>query len=732
MSVTTDIQAGNETPDAIASRVRAFIPATAMVVLVVVGSLIPLLRNPVFYYWDDTAAVAVGVWQRIPAALLSGELPFLQLDMWRGGNLIAEAATGMWNPVMLGLMFVTHPIDNLAAAITICKIALFVITALGVYRLARGYGADRWMSALAGTMLPLSGWALFIDGSSWINGSAITAFTPWAWWALRRAFRKGFTPWSIVVAVACGYLLTSVGNPYGLLTILVTYIAIAVEAIVTKRAKALWWLIAIGAITLALSVVVYLPFLLTSSVGFRANSEIMNDEFLAVSVSNLLGMSTPSYLPYIRMFGLPEIRTPAMYLAWFLLPILPWLRWRVTRERFLALSSVFVFGGLFLLLVLGPSQFLMFRWPARLTPFLYLAVVVAFAVFASKGFARDRFGLRVTISITAVMVGAWLAASDVPRLVFWHVLSIVGVLALGAVFLRWFRGSTKKAFALLAAGMIVFLGMQMAMVRGNVNVAQYDLPTSRAVLQDGIGQRYQGVTVQIANPMGTFDRRPEGGWSDMLIGTQFAIAGVDATNSYSGIGYNELDSAMCMTYNGSTCPALWTALWERPDGAPAILADLLGAQTVVLQKDFVEEPQTPEGWSIAETTEYATVYVRDDTSTGDGTVTWSDADILSDTRVDTTGEDVEFSAVDGSSVVFGRIAWPGYSATVDGRPLEVGAGPAGLLEVQLPVDVEDGTLELRFTPPGLNIGLAATAVGAAGLMGLLVFMFLMVRKKSNG
>lgn len=730
MTTVSDPRAGTEpVAESTGTRLRRFAPASAMVLLVVVGSLIPLLRNPVFYYWDDTAAVAVGVWQRIPAALLSGELPFLQVDMWRGGNLIAEAATGMWNPVMLGLMFLTHPLDNLAAAITICKIALFVIAALGIYRLARGYGADRWMSALAGTVLPLSGWALFIDGSSWINGSAITAFTPWAWWALRRAMLKGFAPWSIVVAVLCGYLLTSVGNPYGLLTILVAYIAVAVEMIVTRRAKALWWLIATGAITLALSIVVYLPFLMTSSVGFRANSGISNDEFLAVSLSNLLGMSTPSYLPYIRMFGLPEIRTPAMYLAWFLLPILPWLRWRMSRERLLPLTSVFVFGGIFLLLVLGPSQFLMFRWPARLIPFLYLAVIVAFAVFASKGFARDRFGMRVALSITAVMVGAWLAASDVPRVVFWHVLSIVGVLALGAIFLRWFRRSSRGAFVILALGMIAFLGMQMAMVKGNVNVAQYNLPTSRAVLQEGIGERYQGVTVQVANPMGTFDRTPEGGWSDMLIGTQFAIAGVDATNSYSGIGYTALDTEMCMTYNGSTCPNLWNVLWERPDGAPDTLANLLGAQTVVLQKDFVEDPQTPEGWHVEEETDYATVYVRDAPILDGGTVTWTDADVTSDVRVGSTGEDVAFSADDASSIVFARVAWPGYSATVDGQRVEVGPGPAGLLEAQIPAGVDSGTLELRFTPPGLSIGLIGMALG---LVGLVIVVLLAARRRNAG
>lgn len=710
MTATT----AQDAPAAVTTRWRNVIPWASMILVVTIGSLIPLFRNANFYFWDDTAAVAVGVWQRIPEAILAGESPFLQLDMWRGGNLIAEAATGMWNPVMLGLMFVTHPIDNLAIAITICKIALFLIAAAGVYALARNYGANRWMSALAGAVMPLSGWALFIDGSAWINGSAIAAFTPWAWWALRRAFLKGWTAGAVAIAIVCGYLLTSVGNPYGLLTILVAYIALAVEIILVRRWSALWWLVGIGATTVALSVVVYLPFLLTSSVGFRAGSGILNDEFLAVSLSNLLGMSTPSYQPYIRMFGLPVIQTPAMYLAWFLLPILPWLKWRMPRERLLALAGVFSFGVVFLMLVLGPSQFLMFRWPARLIPFLYLALIIAFAVIASRGFARNRFGMRVTLSIVAVMLGAWLAASDVPHLYRWHILSIAGAFVLGAIFLRWGRSAQPRAFGILAGGMLAFLILQVGMSPSNSNVADYNLPTSRAEFQQGIGERYEGVTLQIADPMGgEFDRTPDGGWQDMLIGTMFSVAGVDALNSYSGIGFTTLDNALCMTYNGSTCRDAWEALWTPPKGSATPLADLLGLQTIILQAGFIDDPAVPDGWRLDAQTEQAMIYVRDNPVLNGGRVTWTDGvTVASDVVFDVTSEDVTFeSDGTGGSLILARIAWPGYHATIDGDSVTVEAGPAGLVQIDVPAGVDSGVIELRFTPPGLNAGLVSAAVG---------------------
>src|SRR5690606_7509056 len=121
------------------------LPVATMLVVTLVGTLLPVLRTPVFYYWDDTAGVAVGVWQRIAESVLSGSSPFLHLDMWRGGNFAAEAATGMWNPVMLALMVGTYPIDDVAIAITVAKFVLLLFTAGGVYLLARGYGANAWM-----------------------------------------------------------------------------------------------------------------------------------------------------------------------------------------------------------------------------------------------------------------------------------------------------------------------------------------------------------------------------------------------------------------------------------------------------------------------------------------------------------------------------------------------------------------------------------------------------------
>lgn len=739
MTASTHVASGTADPVAPAGRRgrgRSVLPVLSMLVATLIGSLLPLIRTPTFYYWDDTAAAAVGVWQRIAENVFAGTLPFLQIDMWRGGNFIAEAATGMWNPLMLALMLGTYPIDDVAVAITVAKIVLFLVTAAGVYVLARSYGARTWMSAVAGTALALSGWAIFMDGSSWINGSVVTALTPWAWWGLRRCFRRGFRAWDIVLAVALGYLLTSSGNPYGVLTLAVVYAAIAIEAIVARRWSAIGWLFGIGAATVLLVVVVFLPFVLTSQYGYRAASGIWNTEFLAINLSHLLGMSNPTFRPYITMFGGNPMGFPGTYLGWFVLPLLPWLRWGQMRGHWRELSSVLVVGGIFLVFVLGPDQLGMFRWPARLIPFMFTAIIIVFAVVASRGFHADRWRLRALLSGVVILAGWWMAYSDVPGAWKWH--GVVSVLIAAGTFItvRWAGADSFKTFLVLGVGTVLALGPQLALAKSNPNVADYQFPSSRSEMRQQFAERSDGLVVQIfdvqrlVTEYGADER-----WDDLLAGDAPSTAGYESTTAYSGIGFTAFDSALCLTYNGGTCPDAWQQLWREPDGAQASLADLIRAKYVVVQNDYAQDLRAPEGWTRTDQTEVVTIYERDaPMEHPDGTISFTGDGVA-------VGDDVSYAGAAESAsvstnnsgdrtVVFARIAWPGYVLTVDGVAVPVESGPAGLLTATLPAGLDDANLELRFVPPGMSIGVATAGISLLILIALVIIS--VRRRRSTG
>ena len=51
-----------------------------------------------------------------------------------------------------------------------------------------------------------------------------------------------------------------------------------------------------------------------------------------VFIGSLLGSSSPTYTPYMRAFAKYWFTFPAAYLAWFVLPLAPWLRTIVARR----------------------------------------------------------------------------------------------------------------------------------------------------------------------------------------------------------------------------------------------------------------------------------------------------------------------------------------------------------------------------------------------------------------
>ena len=686
---------------------------------VLLGICAPLLRAPTFYYWDDTAGASVGAWRHTAEALLDGRLPLLSLELWRGGNYAAEAAFGMFNPLLLGLYVLTKPIDDLAVAAVVIKGFFFLAMALGAYLVCRAYGVRPWVAALAGTILPLSGFTLWMDGAAWVTGLTVTALTPWVLWTGKRAADgRG----SLVWAVVAGYLCSSAGNPYGLLSTALVFAALILEVLLHREIRRMWGLVAAGVAVALLAVGTYLPFVLSSSVSYRAGSGTYNDEYLSPGLSDVLALSAPSFQPYVNIFGETTFSFPALYLSWLVVPLLPWVRWSVLREQGRRLTAVYALGLVNLMIVIGPSQIGFFRWPVRLVPYLWLSVVVIFAVLVSAGLHRNRTRQRWILTAAAVLGTTWLAWSDVPGQWDRHLFSAGLVTVLLVVVVRAARHSHRLLALTAIAGTLVVLVVQLSWMPVNSNVLDYRFPRSEASMEERFADYRPGLTVQIADVhrVKSPDLRDDEAYQDMLFGSMYAAAGVESLTAYSGVGFNTLDAIQCVAYQGSTCPDAWDTLWERPRGSDVVLADLLRAETVVVQHALVRTraADAPEGWELAESTDYVNVFRRTEPlrwtegrlSTLSGPVT-----VTSDERTGDVGETVSFSR-DGSGsaeLTFARLAWPGYTAEIDGREVPVEQGPAGLLTVALPEDVEDGTLTLAWSPPGSTVSLAAAGLGLA-------------------
>jgi hypothetical protein len=189
--------------------------------------------------------------------------------------------------------------------------------------------------------------------------------------------------------------------------------------------------------------------------------------------------------------------------------------------------------------------------------------------------------------------------------------------------------------------------------------------------------------------------------------------------SYTGMGFQDFQDAFCTDYRGNFCPQAWDRLWAPAgEGIGVPLVDAMRVSTVVLQRSLrpdVADAPPPAGWHVAVRDTVRTVWVRDRPLTGPGRVSWSSPGVQ--VRADGSApqtETVRYSSATGGRLLLARLAWPGYTATVDGRRVSTSLGPAGLLRVELPAGQHE--LEVRYRAPGLAAGQAAALVALAAAL----------------
>ncbi|MER7001472.1 hypothetical protein ABT297_00225 [Dactylosporangium sp. NPDC000555] len=685
---------------------------TVVTVAVLVGviAVIPVWSNHLFYFWDDSGAEFLPQWYSMGEALRRGQWPILWPDMWMGGNLLAEGLYGVWNPVVLGNAVLITFMPDLALAALVLKAEIMAILAVGVYLLAREYGAVRWAAAVVAIAMPFAGFTLWHDASAWAAGLLSYAFSSYFWWATRLHLRGRLNP---AVPFIFGYLIITVGNPAGVMMFLVIGAALGLERLLERDWKALVRLTVVGVAVGLVTFVVFYPIRATvNAVSWRSTSALpSNDGSLVPRLGDFLNLSSPTYLPNFPHW-LVAMSTPVTYLAWFVIPLAPWLSWSALRRLRGGSVGPVVVGFGAMVLTLLPSSLWLFRYPVRFIDYLYATVGVCFALVLSNGLRNDLWRRRAAGTAAIVVVQAYLAWAVRPELLDQHLNTalVVAALVAGAVLAARWRPMFLSA--VLVAGTAVVLAMQVSFFPANMNIYGWRLAHDIAEMRERFADRYRGNVLQISPvPALTFeDMRSDRAWRDMLMGNMYPVAGVRSLNSYSGIGFLSFSSALCMEYAGHGCPEMYDRLWltEASTGRP--LVDLLRIDTLVVSNRGTKPiDQAPNGWQVTERTQYVIVLKRTQPlPQPDGRVSWTDSGVtvVSDTarrEPNDPGEDVRYRG--SGRIMIAMLAWPGWRATVDGREVPVTMGPAGLVEVTVPdAGPDGGTLHLHFEPPGLRKG----------------------------
>jgi hypothetical protein len=708
-----------------------------VVVATGVFAAIPKLATTWFYQRGDTAVQFAPTWFHLGELTRSGVYPaWLDPNTWAGGNYAAEALFGIYDPLNIPVWLAMSAAGDLMTMTFLVKACFLMLLALGTYLLCREYDVESWAAAAVAVALPFCGFTLFWDAGSWASGLIAFSYTPWVWFVLRKVLRGTANPfWGFLVAA----LAVTQGNPYGVLALVVVGVGLVAEGLLDAdvRRAGVFTLIGVGACAALLLPLVFLPLLQTSDLTVRSlGALVANTGKLQPVAGDFLQASNPTAVPPIIAITGP-MTVPATFLAWFVLPLLPWLRWgELGGARLRALVGPLVISAVYLALVLAPSKLWMFRWPLRVTEYLYLGVLVLFARLLGRGLATTHVRGRVVATIVAIGVPAYLAWASNPSAL--HRLAagtlLVAVLTAGALLVAR-MGSSRAGLARVALAAVLVAGtglgvvLQMRAFGENKASRVWHAPSDVAAMKSRFDDR-SGTVMQFSDFTDLQHTKTlkqlTAKWQYFLPGSLYDVTDVTAVNHYTGMGLVRFERSLCMSYDGFTRPCGYRSIFSPPQPSLPPLADLMKVETVVVgaKQARAAHITPPSGWTQVTSNAQVQVYRRSQPLPWPGShlsFVPNGVQVTAARSDDVRHEHVDLAATgNGGAVVFAMLGWPGWHATFDGRPVSVGRDSAGLLTVTLPAN-GSGRLELTYTPPGLTAGVAAGGLGLVGALALAWF-----------
>lgn len=707
----------------------------AAVAVVVLGSLVlalvPLVWNSRFYWWDDTINGAFGQWYHTGQALRSGTLPMLEPSVWSSGNLFAEGQWGSYNPLVWAVSLGASYATDAALYTTVVKLVAIVVGALGVYVLARHFGSNRMLAVLASLTAPFNGVTSYFDASSWVTGLFAWVLIPWFWFFLRRIAVDGR---NILPAFLTGYFIVTIGYVHGTIALVMVGLGVVAAAALRRQWKAFARTLGTGVLLGLVAITVYLPSVLTAPVTNRSATGVNMDQLMTLDLSGLAMSAVPSALPQVASWWWPGLTAavPMAYIAWSL-PLFAFLDLGRLRAALSRRTDLLIVMGLVLAFMMLPTAVGPLRYPARMTPYLALTLIVLLSSLLSTVRIREMRRPRLVAALGLVAVGWFLTWAQTPQFRNVHLAAVVlCASAVVAMYWVWTLSRTDRRQLIAAGGVAVVLvasfgsvWLQHWMYRSPAWEDQ-GLPSKVEDFQRPMSQAVNDVIVIGTPPL---DPVPRGLWSETLQANTWYLNSASVMNRYQLLGFSSFNYALCLEYVGGTCPGLLKTLFTVRPETGLILADEIRVDTIQIIKRAVPRSQRdepPAGWSVVEDGRHTVTWTRDEPLGRAGGVVWS-SDGTTVTEVSRTSTEVAFRVdevgPDGGVVAMSRLAWPGYSTS--GGILTTPVSDY-LLAVELSPADEDTVISVVFRPPGWYLELACLAVA---VLGALAWSVLLARRQ---
>jgi hypothetical protein len=677
--------------------------------LAIFATLIPHLITPGYYFDDDVRHYFMPSIHEIGNRLVLGEWSLLSLRTAYSGNLVGEGQFGLFNPVTLLIYALISQFQNLGISALIYVSIHQAGMALGVYALARQLKTPQHLACIAGIAFLCCGMNTYWYAQSWWNALTANTWLVWAaaaWLSLLSTGRHQIGAALTTVAVLTG------GWPHG---------SVALAVMIT-----LWWWLVLrkenwvstttrlcltSLCALAISLPALVPLLMHVMEGQRRDMPILHNGILSATVDQLLALSWPSYLAAGNQYFGNRMSQPHIYAAWF---ILPWIfvyadlvlqRW---KEAPLELRWLLYLACAFGFLSLGPELLGSLRWPFRFIAYFHLVLILGalklWAEYAQKNLPLKRLAL-------VWIAGFLLCWQQAPEATLLHLSFSLAGFGCSVIALRA-KTPASQAASVLAGMLILFFLTHLQWPR-NENVGHWPSPLLAQYVRESSPFRN---TIILRERTTDFV-----GWEQQLpSGNIAAWENRRFINGYTPIAFRELTQRLCMNLWGFTCPKAVDELFKKNTATGTDLATLLKIDEIRTAPGAIQSKlallASANGFSQTPLTPLNPYGIRWSRSLTDlpGSVSWL-SPYVSVSDVSLAQPEMEEMLVANESetpgrVVWARLAYAGYQATLNSQPLEIEPLDGLLLSVVVPPNTA-GKIVLKFRPYGDTYTYIAALIG---------------------
>lgn len=697
------------------------------------AAFIPYSINHRFYYNDDQQNCCYPYMIDIGRHLCNGELPWLTLSTFYGGNLILDWQYGLFNPFTLLVCWHAAHVTDLTQFGLAVNFFFFCWLSTGTYLLARAFEIRRIFAVVVSTVISTNNFISYIAADSWITVFSSFTWFIWTWVFLQRYRTTGRSSF-LALTTVFGLVTFSAGFPQTTLMLGLLIFAYSLDFFTEKL-----YLTGILLLTIATSwIFICAPMLLPALLTFNwtnRDTSFVNGGFFTTNLADILNSSSFLHMPWIQTWHSPTLTMPITHLAWFVLPLLALVDFSRAYDLLRSYKGLLLFLVFAVIFLFGPEHLGPIRYPFRFIPFVYTTLILIFFIVISQ---RGIFILskdRQSIAFILIFLSFIASASGHPEFTGLHALSacLLTSLTYIAIFLIKYHRPRLLA-ACMASGLLVGYYFTHRLFPFNTIFGDFGADTK--VTQASTPPLFRGYSFFVGNRYNVDSLQnqisPYYG-ADFSLAAQGINKGLNTINGYSSIGHILFNNVFKIDlYTAITAKEGVDCLFQVEPETMAPFIDLMRINSLSVysrdtagtnQSFYLDEVKShlDKGWSESGKGYYTTHFTRNSPNTQATTLSWSSPGTSITLTQPPQGMIESFRVKSGESggfLVFARLWWPGYEANLDGSPLKTEPLDNLLVKVELPAH-SNGLLTLRYVPAGIHLSYLLCLIGTV-LCGVLL------------